>query len=286
MAENPPAGAVLDYMLKSAASSPLVLEILDAAGELVRRYASDDKPRSPDLQRIQTTPDWVQAPEPLSAAAGLHRFVWDLRHALPNELLRPSSEFRSESGPWAPPGRYTVRLTLAGKVTTQPLVVARDPRLPASITDADLVRQYELARDVQAERVRVAVGLRQADALRTQIGALRGTASGGAASALEALTKSIDRAAGPPVLTPAEERFGSRDADPTSLRRLASSLSELQSIVESADAAPTPDARAAFAGRRNLAAEGLARWNGLLAGEVAEVNRSLEPARLPPLKAE
>ena len=57
---------------------------------------------------------------------------------------------------------------------TQPLVVVRDPRLPSSVTDADLVRQHELSRDIQAERVRVAVGLRQADALRKQIAARRG----------------------------------------------------------------------------------------------------------------
>jgi photosystem II stability/assembly factor-like uncharacterized protein len=286
MADNPPAGAVLDYVLKSDDSGPLVLEILDASGELVRRYASADKPRPPDLQKIQTTPDWVPALEPPSSAAGMHRFVWDLRHALPHELAERPGESRRDSGPWALPGRYTVRLTLGGKVATQPLDVVRDPRLPSSVTDADLVRQYELARDVQAERVRLAAGLRQADALRKQIGALRVTASGEAASELDALTKSIDRAAGPPPLTPAEERFGLRDAEPTSLRRLASSLSELQSIVESADAAPTPDARAAFDDRRKLAAQGLARWKELLAGEVSEVNRRLEPAGLPPLEAE
>jgi hypothetical protein len=275
MAENPRAGAILDYFLKSATPEPVSLEILDAKGELVRRYASDDEPASqPDLQRIQVTPDWVRVPEPPSAAVGMHRFSWDLHYALPPELAGPTRGSRGGSGPWAPPGSYTVRLTRAGKTVTQPLVVTKDPRLPASITDADLVRQYELARDIQAERVRVAVALRQADTLRKQIGAT---------PALDALSKAIDGAAGPPIPGSGEAFFGAVEASPSSLRRLASSLSELQSAVESADAAPTADALTAFTERGKLVDEGLARWQEILATDLPKAGKALEAAGLPPL---
>jgi photosystem II stability/assembly factor-like uncharacterized protein len=253
MGENPPRGAVVDYYLKRAVSGRLALEILDAKGAVVRRYASDDKAHPPDLQRIRTTPDWAPASEPPSAAAGLHRFVWDLHGAVPDELAGPR-----EDGLWAPPGKYSVRLTAAGKSVTQPLVVARDPRLQASVTDADLVRQHELSREVQAERVRVAVGLRQATSLRKQIAALRDPA--GAA----ALTAAIDRAAGAPILVPGEEYFDTEDVDPTTLRRLSVTLSGLQSAVQSADAGPTPDAVTGLAERRKLVATGLARWQEVL----------------------
>ncbi|HQR66077.1 MAG TPA: hypothetical protein PLB02_01670, partial [Thermoanaerobaculia bacterium] len=160
MGENPPRGAVLDYVLGAASPGPVALEILDATGGLVRRWSSDEKPRPPDLSRIVVTPDWVAPAEPLSAAAGMHRFVWALRYALRRER-GGGGGFRGGSGPWAPPGRYTVRLTAAGKALTQPLDVVKDPRL-AAVSDADLVRQFELAREVLAERVRVAVALREA----------------------------------------------------------------------------------------------------------------------------
>jgi len=252
MAENPRAGAIVDYFVKSSAPEPVSLEILDAKGGLVRRYASDDaKPSPPDVRRIQVTPDWIPVLEPLSAAAGMHRFAWDLHYALPPELASPGRGFRPSSGPWAPPGRYTVRLIRGGATVTQSLVVTKDPRLPSSIEDADLVRQYELARDIQAGRVRVAVALRQAEALRKQLGA---------ASALDEFGKAIDRVAGPPPDFAAE----SFDADSTTLRRLAGSLWELQSVVESADAAPTADALAAFKQRDKLVAAGLARWQAVL----------------------
>jgi photosystem II stability/assembly factor-like uncharacterized protein len=262
MAENPRIGANLDYAVTSAAASPLVLEILDANGELVRRYASDDEPQpAPDLQHIATTPDWVAVTDRLSSEPGLHRFVWDLHYALPKELASSRRSFRGDAGPWAPPGRYTVRLTRGGKSATQPLVVMRDPRLPPSVSDADLARQYELARDVSAERVRVAAALRQAGAIRKQLEAKPN---------MDALSKSIDLAAGPPVANSFDEYFPTDGVPPTSLRRLYATLSEFQSDIESADAGPTPDAMTGFAERKKLVAAGLARWQDLVNNDVAK----------------
>jgi hypothetical protein len=263
-----------------------VLEILDAKGNLVRRFASDDRPRPADLQRIPITPDWVPVPEPPSTAAGMHRLVWDLHYTLPKELVSPAGSFRGSSGPWAPPGRYSARLTIAGKTITQPLVVVKDPRLPSSVTDAGLVRQYELARDIQAERVPVALGLRQADALRRQIVVLRGKAWAEAAAALDAFARALDRAAGPALPAGGEEFFEAEEASPTSLRRLSISLSGLQSALESADAAPTPDVITGFARRREMVSEGLARWQNLLAADLPKANKAIEAAGLPQLKPE
>jgi photosystem II stability/assembly factor-like uncharacterized protein len=281
MGENPPRGAVLDYYLKSAASGRLTIEILDAKGAkgtVVRRYASDEKTQPPDLQEIRTTEDWAPVSEPPSAAAGLHRYVWDLHDAVPDELAGPR-----EGGLWAPPGKYSVRLTVGGKSVTQPLVVARDPRLPSSVTDADLVRQHELSRDIRAERVCVAVGQRQATALRKQIAALP---KPGPSGVLDALVAAIDRAAGAPILVPGEEYFDTELVEPTTLRRLSVTLSGLQSAVQSADAGPTPDAVTGLAERRKLVSTGLARWQDVLATELPKANRSLQAAGLPPLKTE
>jgi hypothetical protein len=215
----------------------------------------------------------------------MHRFVWDLRYALPKELAGPGGSMRAASGLWAPPGRYTVRLTAVRKTLTQPLVVVKDPRLGSSITDADLLSQYVLARGIQAERVRVAAALREANALRTQIATLHKTTRK-APPALEVFAKALDRAAGPPVLAPGEEFFDTEEIAPTTLRRLATSLSGLQSAVESADAAPTPDALTGFAARRKLVDDGLARWRIFLAIDLPEANKSLEAAGFPPLKTD
>ena len=83
LAENPPYGAIIDYHLKTAASGPVVLEILDPSGESIRRYSSEDRtpPVNPDTLNIPVF--WRPAPEPLSTAAGMHRWVWDLRPTPP-----------------------------------------------------------------------------------------------------------------------------------------------------------------------------------------------------------
>jgi photosystem II stability/assembly factor-like uncharacterized protein len=258
MAENPPSGALIDYVVRSEVSGPLAIAILDAKGELVRRYTSDDERTNVDLQQIQVSEDWVPVAEPPSAGTGMHRFVWDLHYALPKELVRLG---RNESGPWAPPGRYTVRLTHGGKSVTQPLVVAKDPRLPASITDADLARQFTLSREVLAERLRVTAALDRAASLRKRIAAAKSTKE------LEALSKLIDVVAGPPIL-PGEE-FDTREASPTSLKRLASSLSSLQRVIESADMAPTADMVTGFNERKKLDASGLADWEAVLASAAS-----------------
>src|SRR6185312_8273006 len=90
-ASNPPFGAIIDYYLRADASAPVTLEILDADGQLVRRYSSSQKTQRPDLQKLVIAPDWVLPVTLLSSAAGMHRFVWDLHYALPPQLTRKTS---------------------------------------------------------------------------------------------------------------------------------------------------------------------------------------------------
>jgi photosystem II stability/assembly factor-like uncharacterized protein len=137
-AENPPFGAVIDYYLKSAASGTVTLEILDASGQTIRRYASDDRIPQRDPNALNIPAFWVPAAEPLSPAAGMHRWVWDLRPT-------PAGGGRGGGGsgggfggfggggrggaPLTQPGTYTVKLTVGGKAYSQPLIVRPDPRL-------------------------------------------------------------------------------------------------------------------------------------------------------------
>jgi len=275
-AANPPRGATLDYVLKSASPSPVVLEILDAGGQLVRRYASDEKVEGPDLQKIHVTPDWIGEADVPSAAAGMHRFVWDLRYAAAKELPRSRSEEPSR-GVWAPPGRYQVRLVANGQTVTRPLVVARDPRI--SSTDDDLRREFELAKRVEAERVRLATALTGAHGLRERVTALRAKATGTAREAVEAFLRDLDLAAGPPVGS--AEVFDESEAETTNLRRLSSEMARFQRSVESADVAPTPDAVAGFERRREDVGKGLTRWRRFLDAELPTLNKALEAAGLP-----
>jgi len=280
-AENPPRGAVVDYYLKSAATGAVSIEILDSRGAVVRRYASDDPVEPPDLQKIAVTPNWAPPPAPPAASAGMHRFVWDLRYAAPKGLLRGRGR-RAAQGVWAPPGNYGVRVTAGGRALTQPLVVKKDPRV--SVSDDDLRRQFELARKIEADRVSVAEALARAADVRRQVKERSAKASGKAAEELAALTADLLAVAGP-ALDP-DEAYDLAGAGPTSLLRLTVDLARFQGAVESADAAPTPDAVAGFAWRRERVAKGLVDWSEFLASRLPRANRVLEREGLPALRAE
>lgn len=131
LAENPPYGAIIDYYLKSDARGAVTLEILNPAGESVRRYSSEDRAAPVDPNTLSIPTSWVRTPEPLSPAAGAHRWVWDLRPTPPAARGTGGGGggvFGGRGVPAALPGNYTVKLTVNGKSYTQPLSVRIDPR--------------------------------------------------------------------------------------------------------------------------------------------------------------
>ena len=146
--QNPPDGAILYYYLKNASDS-VVIDVLDAAGKLVRRYSSDDKSDPPENDLAYPT-YWFRPPRNPPAAPGMYRFVWDLRYTPPDALRHdyPMTAIyhdtpREPRGPIALPGEYTVKLTVDGKSFTQPLSVKMDPRVKTP--PAGLKQQFDLA---------------------------------------------------------------------------------------------------------------------------------------------
>jgi photosystem II stability/assembly factor-like uncharacterized protein len=175
--ENPPAGAIVDYALATDASGPVKLQIVDAAGRVVRAYSSDDPVSDTDpgldpagydriCRKNPGAPDcglplyWPAVQQRLSTRAGLHRFLWDMRYQPVGDNQRtgeveatgavPHRSEHAPRAPWAPPGRYTVRLIVAGQTYVQPLTLRLDPRVKTSAAGlrqlAALTREmYDLA---------------------------------------------------------------------------------------------------------------------------------------------
>src|SRR5439155_3142005 len=133
LAENPPYGAIIDYYLGSAARGAVTIEVLDPAGEVIRRYSSEDRPAPVNPEMLNIPAFWRRTPEPLSAAAGMHRWVWDLRPTPTGGGGRRgggAGGFGRGGEARVLPGVYTVKLIVGGKGSAQPqpLVVKMDPR--------------------------------------------------------------------------------------------------------------------------------------------------------------
>lgn len=152
--ENPPDGAILDYDLQRDAKGLVTLEILDSNGTLLRRYSSDD-PVAPTPEQLRTNlipPYWPQMLGPLPTTAGMHRWVWDLRSAVPTAThydypisAVPHRTPLTPQGPLVLPGTYTVRLAVDGHSESQPLVVKMDPRVRVSAADLEALHTEQVA---------------------------------------------------------------------------------------------------------------------------------------------
>jgi len=135
-AENPPVGAIVDYYLKSAPSGPVTIEILNGSGAVVRHYSSADPVPPIEPNALVVNAVWQRPQEPPSAAAGMHRFVWDFHPDPPPGGGRGRGGRGGGGGggggrggpPPVAPGSYSVRLTAGGQTFTQPLVLKPDPR--------------------------------------------------------------------------------------------------------------------------------------------------------------
>ncbi|MDH3271344.1 MAG: glycosyl hydrolase [Gemmatimonadota bacterium] len=135
--QNPPNGAVIDFALGSDPSEEEVvaIEILTAAGDLVRTYSTDPHE------------DVSPGTSPMSVGR-VNRMVWDLRHeAIPN--IPGAYVFGSLQGRRVVPGTYQVRLRVGDWSMTQPLEVRMDPRLDVSL--AEYIEQDRFVADVAAE---------------------------------------------------------------------------------------------------------------------------------------
>jgi len=210
---------------------------------MVRRFSSD-APRSALRDEGNVPRYWIRPPAIPSREAGFHRFVWDL-HGEPPELLEPTFPIAAvpantphePRGPWALPGRYTVRLSVGSWSSTQPLEVGLDPRVKTRLED--LRKQHDLA-------------LRLADALGRDTRAVAEVREARAAvgrtnPGLDARLAAFE--------TTGRRGQRRRSQESRTLTSMNAELSELLVHVEEVDAAPTEAlARAAESALREIEA--------------------------------
>lgn len=186
-------GPQVDYHLSSAPVDTVRIEIRDSRGQVVNSYKSGVMPPAPPRGRRPADAD-EEAEEAMmvgrggpaapagpvlnlvSAQAGFNRFTWGVQH---------------QNGFGAPPGDYTVTVSVGGLTKTVPLTVQIDPRLAAEgYTAADLQEQFAhnvrtramvtevnalIARARQAETRLAAAGAPAADSLAKVKAVLHGT---------------------------------------------------------------------------------------------------------------
>jgi len=250
--ENPPPGAIFYYYLKSPAQNEVKLEVLDARGRVVRSYSSKDQPFQPPTPPAFPA-YWFKPENLLLPAAGMHRFLWDVRYSAPPFAQPEYSMFtvagrdvpREPSGPQALPGSYQVRLTVDGKAYTQLFKLTMDPRVKT--TPQDLEKQFSL-------ELKLVQALQQANQAVEEIHA---TAQAGKISADDEKK-----------LAGARRRRGEAEPQGTpgqqpAFATVIGNLAQLIVTIDSADAAPTTQATQAAEKTLAQAQALLQQWEAL-----------------------
>jgi photosystem II stability/assembly factor-like uncharacterized protein len=269
---NPPAGAVIDYWLGTDTHEPVTLEVYSFTGQLVRRFASDEAPPRVQADRYFEE-EWLRPAERLSAAPGMHRFVWDLRYARPSAISYDYSiaaVFGEDTptavdGPFVLPGIYSIVLTVDGQQYRAPLVVQLDPRVHTSRADLSALLTFSQS---------LCAALDRASAVYEE--------EKSAHDELEALARRLTTAERDRALLRSVERLRDATAEhgnDTDLGAISGRISGLEADAESADTAPTPADVQVFDEESHALDHAVRAWHENQAA-IRNLNARLRRARL------
>jgi hypothetical protein len=130
---------MIDYWLASTTTGPVIIEIVDAGGKVIRRFSTESRVVDSTAQPVMDSLPGLEGSTPrLTRNAGMNRFIWDLRHAGPWDS---SARQSGRGGPMALPGTYSLRLRSGGTLDTRSLVVRPDPRIARDGVTLDVLRE-------------------------------------------------------------------------------------------------------------------------------------------------
>jgi photosystem II stability/assembly factor-like uncharacterized protein len=279
--ENPPDGASIDYYLAGNARD-VALEIRDASGRVVRTYRNTDK--LPEIKDIGNWPAyWLRRPQALSAAAGAHRFLWDM-HYQPIPGVPPDYPIAANymntapvpTAPWAHPGKYKAVLRVDGKEYTQNFEVRMDPRVRA--TDEDLKKQFDLSMALYELRMRFEPANAQIAGLATQLQTAKKTAIPAVASQIDAFLAKLSTVTGAPG-------GGRRGGGGGQLSfGINDRIAQIFGTLQEGDYAPTTVTETAARDLIKQGGDTLAAWDTLLKNDLPQMQTIFRQNKLPELK--
>jgi photosystem II stability/assembly factor-like uncharacterized protein len=272
--KNPPDGAMIDYYLKAPAKE-MKLEIFDAGNKLVRRYSSAQKPeeKRPPLAIAER---WLSKPALLDSAAGMHRFLWDLRWSSSG-----TDEIEEDEGPGAPrgpraaSGAYQVKLTVDGQTFTQNLKVEMDPRSQA--TKAELDEQQRLGLEIFGEARRARRALAEITATKQRLTGVKSQLAGknpellAQVTSLEAAIAKIEKGSPAPIAT-------------MGLETASTGLAAALRVVEGGDRTTPSQALELYHECDEAAKARMADWTKLKSAQLGQLNDALRKAGVTAIK--
>ena len=273
---NPPDGMIIHYSIAAKPAGEITLDVLDASGTAVRHLSSAMTAPVAEAARPPHPNSWLAPPQSLTTSIGTNRVNWDLRYDAPPAFTHsyeinanPGLTPASPEGALAPPGTYTIRLTIDGKTFTQTALVENDPRSPASA--ADVRAQAALLSRIQANIRTAWDGYAQIVSMRT---ALNSSAGKDSSAVVNAFRMRLDTLGGSPGGGRGGRGGGGRMPAPSFYSVHARSIGQL-TAQDNGDLAPNePMLQGYGASCRDLASV-VSAWAMLNAKELPVLNAAL-----------
>jgi photosystem II stability/assembly factor-like uncharacterized protein len=304
---NPPYGATINFYLKSKLreKDKARLTISDASGKVVREVEC----RAPRAEGTRPGAgaggpggggggEGGPSSRPCEAKPGINRYWWDLRFEQSPEIkLRNSPLFAPDvtlgAEGWrpapsigrisllAPPGTYTVTLTLGEEKFSQKLNVLKDPH--SSGTDSDIQTQTKLLEAMRDEMNTIAESVNQTESIRAQIAALEKEL--GTDDASKTIRKAAEDLADKLAATEGKvlqlKATGRGQDDVRWAPMLLQKISYLASEVGSSDFPPTTQQVAVQEELKQQGEKYLQEYQQLVAKDVAAFNSMLRERNIP-----
>jgi photosystem II stability/assembly factor-like uncharacterized protein len=274
-AENPPRGALIDYVLADASSGPVRLDILDSHGQVVRHFSSEDPPAEPPKDP-PIAARWLPKAQQLSHSAGMHRFLWDLRYGRTGEQTTADVEetgIDTWIGPLVLPGTYQVKLTVNDRSFLQRLEVAMDPRSPA--TNAELLQQFQWAQRAFTQMIEARRAGAEIRGLRIQLDKAKTALPRNQAPLLSNLVAADQKLS--------DFETGGQQGSDYGIDAVSHSLTVTLGSIEGADRVPPSQVVALYRQSASMLKTKLSEWDAFKQTTVRTLNQQLRNAAIAPL---
>ncbi len=288
---NAPSGVQLNYMLRDTSSEELILEILDARDSVVRRFSSikDEKgePRKTQKDFYEESARRVSRSQ-LPARQGMNHFVWDMRRRSITEVPEAVYWGGGPGGVSVPPGTYRARLKQGKNVSEQVFSIVKDPRI--NTTQADFEEQYTLCLAIASTADSVNKAINSITEMNKHISSWIGAASSmkdtTIASRLKKAAKPIqDSLSSIETMLIQRKAKAGQDALNHPLQ-LNNKILALKSTVESADAAPTRQARETYRSLQQRIDLQLERLKRVKDSDIPSLNTLIRELNIPAIPLE
>jgi len=278
---NRPSGVIVNFWIqeKPKADVPVTLEFLDGQ-TVLKSVSSVVKPvEDPAAEKGEEDED---ADKPLEPAAGVNRYVWDLRETIVN-LTMPRYTYGDfpPQGVRITPGTYSVRLKV-GSDTVGDVPFEVRPNPDVTVSADDLAAQFTFLRGVRQDLATIHDALRRIKDVKAQVAAaMKRAETVGKSGVLQASAKSITDGLAAIADDLYNPNLKTNQDSLNYLPKLDFQFAGLAGVADTSDAKPTSGVLARY---KDVKAQltGLMGKLGTLCGpDLAEFNKAVAAAGIP-----